>query len=46
MTKEKIIYKIVDDLPTIDMFYEMTREEWYGWFEECWEVITILIRIN
>lgn len=37
MNKKQIIYKIVNDLPTSDMRGELTKEEWYAWFEECWE---------
>ena len=36
MNKKQIINKIVNDLPTSDMRGKMTNEEWYGWFEECW----------
>ena len=37
MNKKQIIEQIVKDLPTRDMRGEMTNEEWYGWFEECWD---------
>ena len=36
MSKKQIINKIVNDLPRRDIRGEMTKEEWYGWFEECW----------
>lgn len=37
MNKKQIIDKIVNDLPVSDMLGKMTKEEWYGWFEECWD---------
>jgi len=37
MNKEQIIEKIVNDLPISDMLGKMTKEEWYGWFEEFWD---------
>ena len=37
MNKKQIIDKIVNDLPMSDMLGKMTKEEWYGWFEECWD---------
>lgn len=37
MNKKQIIEKIVNDLPMRDMLGKMTKEEWYGWFEECWD---------
>ena len=36
MSKKQIINKIVNDLPRRAIRGEMTKEEWYGWFEECW----------
>ena len=44
MNKKQIISKIIDDLPTRDMRGEMTKEEWYGWFEECWDKAINYIR--
>jgi len=37
MNKKQIIDKIVNDLPMSDMLGKMTKEEWHGWFEECWD---------
>lgn len=37
MNKKQIIDKIIDDLPTRDMRYEMSADEWYGWFEEAFD---------
>jgi aspartate/glutamate racemase len=37
MNKKQIIDKIVNDLPMNDMLGKMTKEEWHGWFEECWD---------
>ena len=37
MNKKQIIDKIIDDLPTLDARGEMTRDEWYGWFEEAFD---------
>jgi hypothetical protein len=37
MSKKQIIDKIVNDLPMNDMLGKMTKEEWHGWFEECWD---------
>lgn len=37
MNKRQIIEKIIDDLPTRDMRSEMSRNEWYGWFEEAFD---------
>jgi hypothetical protein len=37
MNKKQIIDKIVNDLPISDMLGKMTKEEWHGWFEECWD---------
>ena len=37
MNKKQIIDKIVNDLPMSDMLGKMTKEEWQGWFEECWD---------
>lgn len=36
-TKESIINEIVTDLPMKSVRHEMTDEEWFGWFEECWD---------
>lgn len=37
MTKEEFIKKTIEDLPTRDLRYEMTDNEWYGWFEEVYD---------
>lgn len=37
MTKRQIIEKIVEDLPTAEVRGEMSRNEWYGWFEEAFD---------
>lgn len=37
MNKEQIISKIVNDLPVRELRNGMSDEEWYGWFEECWD---------
>jgi hypothetical protein len=37
MNKHAILKKIVDDLPTKDVRFEMTSDEWYGWFEEAFD---------
>ena len=37
MTKEQFIKKTIEDLPTRDLRYEMTDNEWYGWFEDVYD---------
>jgi hypothetical protein len=37
MDKNKIINKIIDDLPTKDMRGEMAKDEWFGWFLEAFD---------
>ena len=37
MNKKAIIEKIVNDLPLSSELGELTNDEWYGWFEECWD---------
>jgi len=32
--KEEILNKIIEDLPNQEYRGEMTKDEWYGWFEE------------
>ena len=33
-SKEEIINKIIEDLPIQEFRGQMTKDEWYGWFEE------------
>jgi len=37
MNKDSVIKQILEDLPTRDCRFEMTDEEWYGWFEEAFD---------
>ena len=37
MNKEQIINEIIQDLPVPSIRFEMSDEEWYKWFEECWD---------
>lgn len=36
-TKEEIINQIINDLPSQEYRGQLTNDEWYGWFEECWD---------
>jgi hypothetical protein len=33
-SKEEILNKIIQDLPMQEFRGQMTKDEWYGWFEE------------
>ena len=33
-SKEEILNKIIEDLPIQEFRGQMTKDEWYGWFEE------------
>jgi len=36
-SKKDILNKIITDLPIQECRGEMTKEEWYGWFEEAFD---------
>jgi hypothetical protein len=38
MNKKEIIDKVINDLPVRSCRYEMTNNEWYGWFEEVYDL--------
>lgn len=46
MNKKRVINKIINDLPARDIRGEMTNEEWFGWFEECWNNVVRSKKIN
>lgn len=35
--KKEFIKKVLEDLPTADVRYEMEDIEWYGWFSEVYD---------
>jgi hypothetical protein len=36
-SKEEILDKIIEDLPMQEYRGQMTKDEWYGWFEEAFD---------
>ena len=36
-SKEEILDKIIEDLPMQEYRGKMTKDEWYGWFEEAFD---------
>ena len=36
-SKEEILNKIIEDLPIQEFRGQMTKDEWYGWFEEAFD---------